>query len=169
MKMFTTTKTRKAAINQNPAAIALVKVDGGYQTFESHQEIKVWENNTGRALPKTAYVDYKRPTKKEVKMEITKEIVEAVPAQEATLPALTGSEKQIAWAETIRQSKIDGIKKMLETLENAPKGTPLEKNYQKGVAAVKGLMNESSSKFWIDTRNNEFGVSWLVHQIKKSS
>ena len=60
MQMFTTTKTRKAVINQNPAAIALVKVDGGYQVFESHQEIKVWENNTGRALPKTAYVLQKK-------------------------------------------------------------------------------------------------------------
>lgn len=85
--MFTETKTRKAAINQNPSAIALVKVCGGYKVFTDCEEIAMWERNTGRAIPKTAYVDYKRPVKatptptqtpeKEEKMERTKEIVES--------------------------------------------------------------------------------------------
>lgn len=57
--MFTTTKTRKAVINQNPSAAALVKVCGGYKVFADYEEIAMGERNTGRAIPETAYVDYR--------------------------------------------------------------------------------------------------------------
>jgi len=62
---------------------------------------------------------------------------------EAGLPALEGSEKQIAWAETIRSSKITEIE------ENAEKYGMNEK----GMAVFAALKTENQSKFWIDNRN----------------
>ncbi len=60
--------------------------------------------------------------------------------EEAGLPEITGSEKQIAWAEKIRFEKY-------ESLQPLPKMTP------KGIEAYDRLFSTTEAKFWIDNRN----------------
>ncbi len=43
-KAFVPVKTRKAALNRCPWASKVVKVEGGYQCFESVTDYEVWRN-----------------------------------------------------------------------------------------------------------------------------
>jgi hypothetical protein len=63
------------------------------------------------------------------------------------LPALTGSEKMIAWAETIRKQKIITIDDYIERYTGHH---PLDERLQ---AAIGGLKNRTSARWWIDNRD----------------
>jgi hypothetical protein len=71
-----------------------------------------------------------------------------------TLSELTGSEKQITWAETIREKAITEINQMIEQVIAA--GEPTSEDDK---AAVKQIADsvakataETKSSFWIDNR-----------------
>jgi len=66
-------------------------------------------------------------------------------AAELNLPALTGSEKQIAWATTLRQKIVDSL--------NAEKG--IDEAQQKVWDSIKKefLSRHTDSKYWIDNRS----------------
>ena len=67
-------------------------------------------------------------------------------AKSAGLPALTGSVKQIAWAETIRAEKIKELDDIFERINTSSPDAPA------AFAARDVLRNKSSAKYWIDTR-----------------
>lgn len=66
-------------------------------------------------------------------------------AEELELPALVGSEKQIAWAETLRIKKLTEIEDAVERLVN-------DKAYRHVLMAVEKISNETSAKQWIEWR-----------------
>ncbi len=64
------------------------------------------------------------------------------------LPALTGSDKQIAWAITIRLAKITALDEMIEKSPNAKSGA----KYEAFMAIADNMKNKTEAKFWIDNR-----------------
>lgn len=91
----------------------------------------------------------------------------AAQAKDLGLPLLTGSVKQIAWAETIRRKSFEDLKRvvtgsdstvsdMLQRLQTAQDtGTAAEKELS--VALLK-LIREPSAKWWIDHRGDTGSV-----------
>ncbi|WP_302593575.1 hypothetical protein [Faecalibaculum rodentium] len=82
----------------------------------------------------------------------------------AGLPTLTGSPKQIAWAEVIRQEIIDGLKEQLHLAETANPSLPAEhvKEYEEEKAlcliamrsSAEKWFKESSAKVFINARDS---------------
>ena len=70
-------------------------------------------------------------------------------AKEMDLPELTGTEKQIAWANTLRKKFIDTVEDRIESLKtkNAPKKT---KRYQETLDHI--LLTKTEAKYYIDNR-----------------
>ena len=68
-------------------------------------------------------------------------------AKEMDLPELTGTEKQIAWANTLRKKFIDTVEDRIESLKtkNAPKKT---KRYQETLDHI--LLTKTEAKYYID-------------------
>ena len=71
------------------------------------------------------------------------------------LPQLEGSEKQIAWAETIRAGKMEEAKAVLERSLSA--ATDEQKNIAQLVSDIyKKWESTSSAKWWIENRSKDF-------------
>ena len=77
---------------------------------------------------------------------------------DAGLPALTGSDKQVAWAETIRRPVVDALIKTRDKVASANR--PQWASERAHVEAVKALATvageiiaQTSAKWWIDNRN----------------
>ena len=70
-------------------------------------------------------------------------------AKEMDLPELTGTEKQIAWANTLRKKFVDTVEDRIESLKtkNAPKKT---KRYQETLDHI--LLTKTEAKYYIDNR-----------------
>lgn len=88
---------------------------------------------------------------------------------EAHLPTLTGTPKQIAWAETIRAEKIKKLNEILERIEALKAKRTLteieleqDKKLQAFVATYK---NEDSAARWIDLRDRN--VESLLNECIK--
>lgn len=77
---------------------------------------------------------------------------------EAGLPEMVGSEKQIAWAETIRAAQRE---KLLEALPRAI--TPQIEAYFR--EEIDAYLAETSAHRWIERRDNEVGARWLGQKI----
>lgn len=78
--------------------------------------------------------------------------LDAARAQTADMIMLTGSEKQVAWATTIRAAAIAAVDTLLA-------GAALNANQQ---AAIDALRGQASAKFWIDNRVNSGNAhGWL--------
>lgn len=75
-------------------------------------------------------------------------VAAAEAAKEQQLPALIGSDKQVAWATTIRQEILESIKQ--EVLRITKK--PIEEAPDSGKAFFNWLKDQKESKFWIDNR-----------------
>lgn len=83
---------------------------------------------------------------------------------EMELPELTGSKKQVAWANTLRIDFIERINSMLEVNEKNGKKSILFWSVDGKAARVKNetfedilyyaMQNKTDAKFWIDNRNN---------------
>ena len=76
-----------------------------------------------------------------------------VAAVKSGLPALTGSEKQIAWAETIRSNIIRNLDRIVaQASENkASLAVDLEDALKVAIATIKAV---DSAKWWIDHRDS---------------
>lgn len=79
-------------------------------------------------------------------------------AHEMELPVLVGSEKQIAWAETLRVRQLTEIEAWVETQEKNP-------NYQKILQAVEHISCETSAKQWIEWRYDS--PSRIINEVWK--
>lgn len=85
-------------------------------------------------------------------------------AKEYGLPELTGSEKQVAWANTLRQKWIAETEKWIDYSESRLERGRFQDNYEdaemlrKAIAGMKKAMEtrllaETSARFWIDNRD----------------
>lgn len=81
-------------------------------------------------------------------------------AKSAELPVLTGSEKQVGWATTIRQSKLADAKALIEKYRTAP-------DFDEGVASsmIESFKKIVSASWWIDHRNES--VRSLIGKMMK--
>jgi D-glycero-D-manno-heptose 1,7-bisphosphate phosphatase len=78
------------------------------------------------------------------------------------LPVLTGSEKQIAWAQSIRQGELRSARQHIA--ENWKGNVPY--SYQD--VYLRAFQNVSSAKWWIEHRNMNLSES-VVYQLQKAS
>ena len=82
-------------------------------------------------------------------------------AKEAGLPGLHGSEKQIAWTESIRAKQMPALLKLAADLENAPAS-----GNQDAVRIAKEIVSQAiyctSAKDWIDARDRVPGRFWII-------
>ena len=73
------------------------------------------------------------------------------------MPLLKGTEKQIAWAESIRAEKIKQLKQTID--KNINKEGELFEKFEKIVNDE--VINNTSAKYWIDNRDKTFDVYFL--------
>lgn len=72
---------------------------------------------------------------------------------EKGLPALTGSHKQVAWAENIRNKYIVLYKEVKDKYEKAPAHAKIK--YQLiMLKLIKSLKEEAAASFWIEHKDN---------------
>ncbi|MDD5486725.1 MAG: hypothetical protein PHW65_04145 [Dehalococcoidales bacterium] len=89
---------------------------------------------------------------KQLKEEREKENQEAAEAaKEMNLPELTGTEKQIAWAETIRQKMLADIDEFI--FRNVNKE---QRNAPKLREAIEHIKSKTEARWWIDNRKVEY-------------
>jgi len=85
----------------------------------------------------------------------------------SALPRLEGSEKQIAWAETIRAKVVIELKTITDYIASTrANATPDQAiKLDKGLAIIAETLTKSSSRYWIDNRDVTFDGRWLTRQI----
>lgn len=115
--------------------------------------------------PECLYEEHKKEAKK-AKRE----------ADALGLPDLVGTEKQITWAETLRQKFIqdskDCLQKNLQYLDQLPLEkqatirAQVEQNIPLWHAAVQQILQENTASFWIDSRSIYCG-RLIADKIKK--
>lgn len=72
--------------------------------------------------------------------------------QQAGLPALTGSDKQVAWAESIRAAKLAELAQLRSLVEtNAAKNPALAEQM---LAAIDSAATQTTAAWWIDRRDH---------------
>jgi len=86
--------------------------------------------------------------------------------KENGLPPLKGTEKQVAWAESIRLKKIIELNKLKQDLleDKALRQDKTEtvlRNYDKAESIINTAINETDAVFWIEGRNRTFDQGWL--------
>jgi hypothetical protein len=81
-------------------------------------------------------------------------------AQALELPALTGTEKQIAWSETLRLAKLNEIESAVERLDRD------KCNFRQILVTVEHISNETSAKQWIEWRNDD--PLYLLSKVYKA-
>lgn len=80
-------------------------------------------------------------------------------AEALELPALVGSEKQIAWAEKLRIVKLNEIEAAVERYED-------DKKYRQILMAVEHIGNETSAKQWIEWRYDS--PEYIITRVLKA-
>ncbi len=109
---------------------------------------------------KLCYECYQEDLKRR-REEASREAAEA--ARVNNLPALTGSEKQIAWAKTIRASMLDRLEEIVATKWNGL----LKLSDQECRDAIEHIKNtETSAHWWIDRRHDIKSPVQLVALLK---
>lgn len=81
--------------------------------------------------------------------EANREAAEA--AKELGLPELVGTEKQVAWASTIRKEKLDGIERHFA--QTVRMGDVISARLQ---AAAHRIRQKTEASYWIDRRNSHY-------------
>lgn len=76
-------------------------------------------------------------------------------AKEKNWPTLIGSEKQVAWANTIREAGMNGIFSRVDNVKEHMHGKPdLEDAYRIGTIATELMLEKTSASWWIDNRDS---------------
>lgn len=91
-------------------------------------------------------------------------------AKATGLPALTGSDKQIAWAETIRANAVAQLAKLsayLDTADANPAATEAQRTaIRLGRDAIASALAQTEARAWIDGRDAIYDHKWLAAQVK---
>lgn len=72
---------------------------------------------------------------------------------EHDLPALTGSEKQIAWARTLRAERMGDFSKMIDQMRGRVKPGAETEFENTAASYMVQLAGQSAAKWWIDGRD----------------
>jgi hypothetical protein len=132
-----------------------IKIKYGGARRESYIE---WAENN-----KLCSVCYKKTLKKRFEKQ---NIATAKANSEAGLPPLTGSEKAIAWAETIRAEK---LKELLSSKINNNEDVALEQAVMNDsiIAMRERIKSIVAASWWIDQRKISFQLSYIVQRLSK--
>lgn len=114
------------------------------------------------------YVAETAANRENARAEATARAAEA--AKKNNLPELSGSEKQIAWAETLRRSVHDKIISGCRQYKVTYKGEPVtQANGQAVIDAIGNLLrSQTDAKYYIDNRDNDTQM-WLDAIAKYSA
>lgn len=112
---------------------------------------------------KLCYECYKA---KQAKQRAAESQAAAEAAKSAGLPALTGSEKQVAWAETIRAAAAQSLNDMRPTLQAALAAN--RKGADIALGIIDATLARTSAHDWIESRAAGYGRAWLSAQTKKA-
>lgn len=94
---------------------------------------------------------------------------EAAKEANTGLPALTGSPKQIEWAETIRAKGIKQLRELLAKIDaiDPESYAGQEEKIAKAREIIADRMARSDSKYWIDNRASTWDLNWLTKAVEK--
>jgi hypothetical protein len=87
-------------------------------------------------------------------------------AQSSGLPALSGSEKQIAWAETIRATAAQSLGALRPMIAAAPEAHRKTADIALGI--IDATLARTSAHDWIESRAIRYDRDWLSSQTKKA-
>ncbi|WP_406850127.1 hypothetical protein [Chromobacterium phragmitis] len=82
----------------------------------------------------------------------------------ASLPTLVGTEKQIAWATTIRSNAATSIRQMQSELSAIPDGDPRK---SAALSIMDGALQQAECRYWIDRRDSAFDRGWVKNELAK--
>ncbi len=83
------------------------------------------------------------------------------------LPDMTGTPKQIAWAESIRQSIVDQFFAVADWTRTHELTQEQRDFFELGKSVFEKITSETSAKFWIDNRFNT--LKDFVNEAKKEN
>ena len=89
----------------------------------------------------------------------------AAAAETADLPALTGTEKQIAWALTIRAKAAKALRSLREQVQ--PYAAKGDAEAVKAVAIIDSALSCADAGQWITARDAIFDRRWLAKKLGK--
>lgn len=87
-------------------------------------------------------------------------------AKASGLPALIGSQKKIAWAETIRAAAAQSLNAMRPMLQAAPEANRNAADIALGI--IDATLARTSAHDWIESRATTYDRAWLSTQTKKA-
>lgn len=95
---------------------------------------------------------------------------EAAAAQNAHLPSLQGSAKQIAWAESIRAKVQKQLDNVVSRFRQDVIATDPEKRkiYEEALVIINSVRNQTSASWWIDNRDTRFDLNWLGRAMRQN-
>lgn len=103
----------------------------------------------------------------EARQEINAAAINAVP--------LSGSDKQIAWANDIRAKQVGQLADLMTKLEGLLNTAPNEQvraNIARGLLIAQAHIDKATAvtaaKDWIDSRNVIYNTEWLIPLVKAS-
>jgi len=87
----------------------------------------------------------------------------------AGLPALTGSDKQVAWAESIRAAAVAILIPLRDKLRNPPRALSAEEitAQSTAISIVEAALARTSAHEWIESRATIYDVVWLKSEVRK--
>lgn len=80
------------------------------------------------------------------------------------LPALVGTEKQIAWAEQIRAKAASSLLPIREMIDARRDLEPTQANVI--ITVIDNALAQTDSRYWIDNRDASFDGRWIKAQAK---
>lgn len=88
------------------------------------------------------------------------------PACKMIYPALTGSEKQVAWAEKLRGEYMEDTRKVLATCRQMYANNPaLDTVVERLTAAYELTLQNDTARYWIDARDERATRPSMVAQV----
>ena len=94
---------------------------------------------------------------------LKKSKAEAAAATNADQIKLTGSDKQIAWAEQIREPAIKSLNEMKTKL--AVKAEKFPQDFARACEVIDRVVNQASAAWWIDNRDVVIDARWVYKQM----
>lgn len=94
---------------------------------------------------------------------VNKALIDHAKTAHPDLPKLTGSDKQVAWAERIRAAattKLDDLQAMIDSRRDQDPDTAA-----KADVAIAAALADTSASAWIDSRDERYDSYWLARAL----
>lgn len=136
---------------------------GHVETINIGGKVSERDNQAEYESGKLCYECYKA---KQAEHRAAESKAAAEASQSAGMPALTGSEKQVAWAQTIRAAAAQSLNALRTMLQAAPEANRKAADIALGI--IDGTLARTSAHDWIESRAVSYDRTWLATQTKKA-